>query len=98
MATPMKLEDHHSLLMSATTSIVSKVVSQHSALLAPLAVDAVLKVIDPLQDHDVDLRVSVNNNYYQTALRLTNVLGSFRTSELLRNLAELWMILSLLRD
>jgi T-complex protein 1 subunit delta len=51
--------------MSATTSLGSKVVSQHSALLAPLAVDAVLKVIDPLQDHDVDLRVSVNNNYYQ---------------------------------
>lgn len=58
MATPMKLEDRHSLLMSATTSLGSKVVSQHSALLAPLAVDAVLKVIDPLKDNDVDLRVS----------------------------------------
>ena len=57
MATPMKLEDRHSLLMSATTSLGSKVVSQHSTLLAPLAVDAVLKVIDPLKDHDVDLRV-----------------------------------------
>lgn len=56
MATPMKLEDRHSLLMSATTSLGSKVVSQHSSLLAPLAVDAVLKVIDPLKDHDVDLR------------------------------------------
>lgn len=61
MATPMKLEDRHSLLMSATTSLGSKVVSQHSALLAPLAVDAVLKVIDPLKDHDVDLRVSLKN-------------------------------------
>ena len=57
MATPMKLDDRASLLMSATTSLGSKVVSQHSSLLAPLAVDAVLKVIDPLKDQDVDLRV-----------------------------------------
>ena len=42
--------------MSATTSLGSKVVSQHSSLLAPLAVDAVLKVIDPARDSDVDLR------------------------------------------
>ena len=54
----MKLDDRQSLLMSATTSLGSKVVSQHSSLLAPLAVDAVLKVIDPLKDRDVDLRVS----------------------------------------
>ena len=58
MATPMKLEDNHSLLISATTSLGSKVVSQHSSLLAPLAVEAVLKVIDPAKDMDVDLRVS----------------------------------------
>lgn len=58
MATPMKLDDRQSLLMSATTSLGSKVVSQHSSLLAPLAVDAVLKVIDPTKDQDVDLRVS----------------------------------------
>ena len=57
MATPMKLDDRQSLLMSATTSLGSKVVSQHSSLLAPLAVDAVLKVIDPQCDTDVDLRV-----------------------------------------
>jgi len=56
MATPMKLDDRQSLLMSATTSLGSKVVSQHSSLLAPLAVDAVLKVIDPQCDTDVDLR------------------------------------------
>ena len=59
MATPMKLDDRASLLMSATTSLGSKVVSQHSSLLAPLAVDAVLKVIDPLKDQDVDLRVNI---------------------------------------
>lgn len=59
MATPMKLDDRQSLLMSATTSLGSKVVSQHSSLLAPLAVDAVLKVIDPQCDTDVDLRVCI---------------------------------------
>lgn len=73
MATPIKLEDRHSLLISATTSLGSKVVSQHSALLAPLAVDAVLKVIDPLKDHDVDLRVSLNN----VLLFLMNFLHSY---------------------
>ena len=57
MATPVKLDDRQSLLMSATTSLGSKVVSQHSALLAPLAVDAVLRVVDTNRDHDVDLRV-----------------------------------------
>ena len=41
---------------------IKKLLSQHSGLLAPrLAVNAVLKVIDPLKDHDVDLRVSVDD-------------------------------------
>ncbi len=44
IATPLKLDDRQSLLQAATTSLGSKVVSQHSSLLAPLAVDAVLKV------------------------------------------------------
>lgn len=59
MATPMNLDDRQSLLTSANTSLGSKVVSQHSTLLGPLAVDAVLKVIDPAKDRDVDLRVRV---------------------------------------
>ncbi len=59
----MKLDDRASLLMSATTSLGSKVVSQHSSLLAPLAVDAVLKVIDPLKDQDVDLRVNIVHQF-----------------------------------
>ena len=45
MATPVTRDERQSLLMSATTSLDSKVVSQNSALLAPLAVDAVLRVI-----------------------------------------------------
>lgn len=53
---PLKLTDRQSLLQSASTSLNSKVVSQHSGLLAPLAVDAVMKVIDPLTAVNVDLR------------------------------------------
>lgn len=53
---PIKLTDRKSLLQSASTSLNSKVVSQHSSLLAPLSVDAVLKVIDPLTAVNVDLR------------------------------------------
>ena len=53
---PVKLTDRQSLLQSASTSLNSKVVSQHSSLLSPIAVDAVLKVIDPLTSVNVDLR------------------------------------------
>jgi len=56
MSTPVELTDRESLLRSASTSLNSKVVSQHSSLLAPIAVDAVLKVIDPLNATNVDLR------------------------------------------
>jgi len=56
MSTPVQLSDRESLLKSATTSLNSKVVSQYSSLLSPLCVDAVLKVIDPIKDTNVDLR------------------------------------------
>lgn len=56
LAIPVELSDRESLLKSATTSLCSKVVSQHSDLLAPMAVDAVLRVIDPAKDNNVDLR------------------------------------------
>lgn len=35
-----------------------QVVSQQSSMLAPLAVEAVLKVIDPARDTNIDLKVS----------------------------------------
>uniref|UniRef100_A0A7S0QWK5 T-complex protein 1 subunit delta n=1 Tax=Pyramimonas obovata TaxID=1411642 RepID=A0A7S0QWK5_9CHLO len=44
MSTPVDLNDRDSLIKSATTSLSSKVVSQHSSLLAPMAVDCVLRV------------------------------------------------------
>lgn len=56
MSIPLKLTDRQSLLQSAATSLNSKVVSQHSSLLSPIAVDAVLRVIDPLTATNVDLR------------------------------------------
>eukprot|EP01071_Lankesteria_metandrocarpae_P003461 Lankesteria_metandrocarpae@DN2974_c0_g1_i1.p1 len=55
MAKPVDLTDRESLVHSASTALQSKVVSQKSTLLAPLAVDAVMKVIDPAVDTNVDL-------------------------------------------
>lgn len=56
MSTPLELSDRESLLKSATTSLNSKVVSQYSNILSPLCVDAVMKVINPADDLNVDLR------------------------------------------
>ncbi|XP_049790420.1 T-complex protein 1 subunit delta [Schistocerca nitens] len=56
MSQPVSLADRDSLIRSAATALNSKVVSQQSSLLAPIAVDAVLKVIDPAQDTNVDLK------------------------------------------
>jgi T-complex protein 1 subunit delta len=56
MSDPVDLADRDSLLKSATTSLSSKVVSQYSNLLSPIAVDAVLRVVDPKTSQNVDLR------------------------------------------
>merc|ERR1712110_881968 len=56
MAIPLDLTDRESLLKAANTSLNSKVVSQNSAELSPIAVDAVLKVIDPARDNNVNLK------------------------------------------
>jgi T-complex protein 1 subunit delta len=56
MAIPVDLADRDSLLKSAVTSLSSKIVSQYSSLLAPIAVDSVLKVVDPKMTDNVDLR------------------------------------------
>merc|ERR1719354_778951 len=56
ISTPVQLSDRETLLNSATTSLCSKVVSQYSSLLAPMCVDAVMKVIDPATATSVDLR------------------------------------------
>lgn len=46
MAKPVDLNDRDHLIRNAITSLSSKVVSNHSDLLAPMAVDAILKVIN----------------------------------------------------
>merc|ERR1712227_791683 len=56
MANPVDLSDREKLLQSANTSLNSKVVSQHSSELSPIAVDAVLKVIDPAKTDTVNLK------------------------------------------
>ncbi|CAJ1340835.1 unnamed protein product [Effrenium voratum] len=55
VAQPVDLADREHLLQAAVTSLNSKVVSQESETLAPIAVDAVLKVTDPKTATNVDL-------------------------------------------
>jgi len=55
IALPVDLSDRDSLIKLAITALSSKVVSQYSHVLAPIAVDAVLKVIDPKTSINVDL-------------------------------------------
>lgn len=55
MAKSVDLNDRETLIKNAKTSLNSKVVSQYSNLLAPMAVDSVLKVIDPNTASNVDL-------------------------------------------
>ena len=55
VAIPVTLEDRESLIRAATTSLSSKVVSNNSQVLAPIAVDAVLRISDS-EKQQVDLR------------------------------------------
>ncbi|XP_014226543.1 T-complex protein 1 subunit delta [Trichogramma pretiosum] len=56
MAKFVDMTNRNVLVMTAATSLNSKVVSQHSSLLAPIAVDAVLKVTEPGKEQAVDLQ------------------------------------------
>lgn len=56
MSVPVSLTDRTTLLQAATTSLSSKIVSQHSSLLGPMAVDAVTKTIDIKTAENVDLK------------------------------------------
>ena len=56
MSQPISLSDRPTLLQAASTSLSSKIVSQHSSLLGPIAVDAVLKTIDQKTADNVDLK------------------------------------------
>lgn len=54
MSTPISLENKDHLQQCVITSLASKILSQNSAQLAPIAVDAVLRVMEPGTDN-VDL-------------------------------------------
>lgn len=56
MSKPIELSDRETLIKSASTSLNSKVVSQQSSLLAPIAVDAVLRITEPGHEASVDLK------------------------------------------
>ena len=54
ISTPVELSDRQALIKSASTSLNSKVVSLYSETIAPIVVDAVLKVADQ-ENNSVDL-------------------------------------------
>ncbi|KAL1496000.1 hypothetical protein AB1Y20_014636 [Prymnesium parvum] len=56
MSVPLDLANREELIKAASTSLNSKVISNNAQLLAPLAVDAMLSVIDPLTATNCDLR------------------------------------------
>ena len=60
MSIPIDLSDKENLIKAASTSLASKMVSQHAQELAPLCVDAVLKITDSSSDNVnlKDIRVS----------------------------------------
>ena len=55
MSMPIDLGERETLLKAATTSLSSKIVSQEPKL-APMAVDSVLRTIDPKKADNVDLK------------------------------------------
>lgn len=56
MGQKVDLNDRQVLIDNCVTCLSSKIVSANSDTLAPMAVDAVLKIIDKETDHNVDLR------------------------------------------
>lgn len=55
MSTKLELSDRETLIQSAIVSLGSKVVAQNADKLAPIAVDAVMRIIDPKTATNVDL-------------------------------------------
>ena len=55
MGSPVDLNDRDVLIQNCVTCLSSKVVSQNSDILAPMAVDAVMKIIDKETAENVDL-------------------------------------------
>jgi T-complex protein 1 subunit delta len=56
IAKPISLTDREQLINCVNTCLSSKVVNSYSDVLSPMAVEAVLKIIDIEKDDNVDLR------------------------------------------
>ena len=58
IAKPIDLADHETLVQNAITSLSSKVVSQYSAILAPIAVNSVMQLYNngAMTGGEIDLR------------------------------------------
>lgn len=69
MSQPIELTDRESLIKSASTSLNSKVVSQQSSLLAPIAVDAVTKGIE--FKHTREILLFIGGNLFPNTLLKT---------------------------
>uniref|UniRef100_A0AC35UAL4 T-complex protein 1 subunit delta n=1 Tax=Rhabditophanes sp. KR3021 TaxID=114890 RepID=A0AC35UAL4_9BILA len=57
MAIPLDFNDDEKLIKLAKTSLNSKVVSNYSDILGPMAVQAVKKVVDPLNEESCDINM-----------------------------------------
>lgn len=56
MSIPINLDNRDALIKASNVSLGSKVVSQYSNILSPMAVDSVLKIVDKTNPSLVDLR------------------------------------------
>ncbi|EST05614.1 Chaperonin Cpn60/TCP-1 [Kalmanozyma brasiliensis GHG001] len=62
ISTPVELNDRESLLRAASTSLNSKIVSQYSSVLAPIAVDAVTRLVTPSSSSAASKSASSNTS------------------------------------
>merc|ERR1712217_171542 len=56
MSIPIELDNRDALIKASNVSLGSKVVQQYSNILSPIAVDSVLKIVNPANPGMVDLR------------------------------------------
>jgi T-complex protein 1 subunit delta len=56
MSIPVEITNTNTLINCVNTSLSSKVLSSYSELFSPLAVKAVMKIIDPKTATNVDLK------------------------------------------
>jgi len=56
MARPIHLNEHQTLVDAVNTCLSSKVIFQNAEIISPIAVDAVLSIVDPNRADNVDLR------------------------------------------